>query len=119
GRPGTHGMPVFDLRDGRVFVRDEWMNGFDHPCHSYDQFKAGFQYYADIACWIQREIERALLYVVECRAQLTTSRNLCYTGGVALNAVANRRIYTEGPFTSVHIPPAAGDNGLALGCALY
>ena len=119
GRPGTYDMPVFDLRDGRVFVRHDWMNRFDRPCHTYDQFKADFQYYADIACWIQREIERALLYVVECRAHLTTSRNLCYTGGVALNAVANRRICTEGPFTSVHIPPAAGDNGLALGCALY
>jgi carbamoyltransferase len=29
------------------------------------------------------------------------------------------RILTEGPFENVYIQPAAGDNGLALGCAYY
>jgi carbamoyltransferase len=33
--------------------------------------------------------------------------------------VANRRILTESKFKDVFIQPAAGDNGLALGCAYY
>jgi carbamoyltransferase len=39
-------------------------------------------------------------------------------GGVALNCVANSRIYREGPFRQVWVQPAAGDAGTALGAAL-
>jgi carbamoyltransferase len=38
---------------------------------------------------------------------------------VALNAVANRRLLKEGPFERLYIQPAAGDNGIAIGCAYY
>jgi carbamoyltransferase len=40
-------------------------------------------------------------------------------GGVALNCVANSRLWREGPFDDVWIQPAAGDAGTALGAALY
>jgi carbamoyltransferase len=119
GRPGIYDFPIFDLVDGRAFVRYDWMDQFRRPCRSYEQFKANFQYYADIAYWIQREVERAILYVIEHRYRLAPHENLCYSGGVALNAVANRRILTEGPFENVYIQPAAADNGLAVGCAYY
>jgi carbamoyltransferase len=39
-------------------------------------------------------------------------------GGVALNCVANSRIWREGPFDEVWVQPAAGDSGTALGAAL-
>lgn len=119
GRPGIYDFPIFDLVDGRPFVRYDWMDQFCQPCRSYEQFKANFQYYADIAYWVQREVERAILYVIEHRYRLAPHKNLCYSGGVALNAVANRRILTEGPFENVYIQPAAADNGLAVGCAYY
>ena len=119
GRPGIYDFPIFDLVDGRAFVRYDWMKQFRRPCRSYEQFKANFQYYADIAYWVQREVERAILYVIEHRYRLAPHKNLCYSGGVALNAVANRRILTEGPFENVYIQPAAADNGLAVGCAYY
>jgi carbamoyltransferase len=119
GRPGVYDFPIFDLVDGRAFVRYDWMQQFRQPCRSYELFKANFQYYADIAYWVQREVERAILYVIEHRHQLAPHQNLCYSGGVALNAVANRRILTEGPFENVYIQPAAADNGLAVGCAYY
>jgi carbamoyltransferase len=119
GRPGAFDGEIFDLCDGRVFLRYDWMAHFDRPCRDYAQFKANFQYYADIAYWAQREIERALLYVLNDRYRRSPSDNLCYAGGVALNAVANRRLLTEGPYKNIYIQPAAGDNGLAVGCAYY
>jgi carbamoyltransferase len=119
GRPGIYDFPIFDLVDGRAFVQYDWMDQFRQPCRSYEQFKANFQYYSDIAYWVQREVERAILYVIEHRYRLAPHKNLCYSGGVALNAVANRRILTEGPFENVYIQPAAADNGLAVGCAYY
>ena len=40
-------------------------------------------------------------------------------GGVALNCVANSRVWREGPFERVWVQPAAGDSGTALGAALH
>jgi carbamoyltransferase len=119
GRPNTYNFPLFDLRDGRVFVRYDWIDRFNMPCRNYSQFKENFQYYADIAWWVQREIERAILYVIDSRYELAPSENLTYSGGVALNAVANRRVLKEGKFRRIYMQPAASDNGLAIGCAYY
>lgn len=49
---------------------------------------------------------------------MTGEENLCLSGGVALNCVANGRILREGPFKRIWIQPAAGDAGGALGAAL-
>ena len=119
GQPGRHDFPIFDLRDDRVFVRYDWMKDFRAPARSFEDFKAHFQMHADIAWWVQREVEHAIQYLVHARHARHPGRNLCYAGGVALNAVANRKILTEGPYEQVFIQPAAGDNGLALGCAYY
>lgn len=119
GRPGIYDFEIFDLREGRAFVRYDWMERFCKPCRDYEQFKRDFQYYADIAYWMQREVERAVLYVARHRYQIAPQKNLAYAGGVALNAVANRRLMTETPFENIYIQPAAGDNGLAIGCAYY
>ena len=45
--------------------------------------------------------------------------NLCYTGGVALNAVANAKLQDSGIVHEIYFEPAAGDNRLALRCAYY
>lgn len=119
GRPGIYDFEIFDLKDGRAFVRYDWIEDFKRPCRDYEQFKKDFQYYADIAYWVQREVERAILYIIDARYELAPSKHLAYAGGVALNAVANRLILTESKFRDVYIQPAAGDNGLALGCAYY
>ena len=31
-RPGVHNCEIFDLHDGRVFVRYDWMKKFKRPC---------------------------------------------------------------------------------------
>lgn len=49
----------------------------------------------------------------------TGSRNLIIAGGVALNCVANQRILDATPFERVFVPPPAGDDGVAVGCAFY
>jgi carbamoyltransferase len=40
-------------------------------------------------------------------------------GGVALNCVANGRLLREAGYDNIWIQPAAGDDGIAIGCALY
>jgi carbamoyltransferase len=48
----------------------------------------------------------------------TGERALTMAGGVALNCVANSRIWRETPFEHVWVQPASGDSGTALGAAL-
>ena len=40
-----------------------------------------------------------------------------FSGGVALNCVANGKLLKEGIFKKIYIQPAAGDAGAALGAA--
>src|SRR5213596_3417544 len=48
-----------------------------------------------------------------------SSRNLCLTGGVALNCVANARILRDTDYQRVWVPPCASDSGAPLGSALW
>jgi carbamoyltransferase len=89
-----------------------------HPNMQLDASKAkDNQYYADIAASIQRATELAILKMIS--ASYEGIPNLCMAGGVALNSKANGRILKDTPFEHLHIQPAAGDAGGALGAALY
>lgn len=66
---------------------------------------------------MQAALEVAVLHLVGRLRELCPSQNLCYTGGVALNSVANERVIRESGFRAMHIPPAAEDRGPAIGAA--
>lgn len=71
------------------------------------------------AASLQKETEDALIEYARWLQQKTGLKNLCLCGGVALNCVANSRIWEEAGFEQVFVPPCPGDDGLAIGCALY
>lgn len=73
----------------------------------------------DLAFGFQASIEAAILHVVRHLARQHASRNLCLTGGVALNCVANSRILEESDFDRVWIAPCASDTGAPLGGTLW
>ncbi len=77
------------------------------------------QHYADIAASIQRVTEDALIKIANHLHAKTGMKKLVMAGGVALNTKANYRILNETPFEEVYIQPAAGDDGAALGAALW
>jgi len=73
----------------------------------------------DLAYALQHTVEETILHVVRALARKHKSRNLCLTGGVALNCVANARILSEADYHSVWVPPCASDSGAPLGSALW
>jgi len=75
--------------------------------------------HADLAASVQRALEEALLDLARWLFERTGERRLALAGGVALNCVANSRLWREGPFEEIWVQPAAGDAGTALGAALY
>ncbi|MCK5798980.1 MAG: carbamoyltransferase, partial [Deltaproteobacteria bacterium] len=73
--------------------------------------------YADVAATLQAQTEEALLATSRRLFAATGEAALVYSGGLALNCVANTRLETEGPFSSLYVPGAAHDAGTALGAA--
>ena len=72
----------------------------------------------DIAASIQKVTEEVVLRLARTVHQETGEDYLCLAGGVALNCVANGRVWREGSFQDIWIQPAAGDAGGAVGAAL-
>jgi carbamoyltransferase len=77
------------------------------------------QHYADVAASIQRVTEDSLISIAHYLHQKTSLNKLVMAGGVALNTTANYRLLKETPFDEIYIQPAAGDDGGALGAALW
>lgn len=77
------------------------------------------QEHMDLAAALQRVLQEALLAILRHHREKTGLANLCLAGGVALNCTANGVILRSGLFEHVFVQPAAGDDGTALGAALY
>lgn len=76
-------------------------------------------YYSRIAWEVQCETEKAMIHLARYAREKTGIKNLCLAGGVALNSVANYKIYYEKIFDGMWIQPASSDCGIPIGCALY
>ncbi len=135
GKPlyaGTIRKHLIDLKDDGSFRMD--MSYFDYPAglrmtsSKFHELFGGpprdpespiLQRHMDLAASIQVVTEQAMAKIAARAHELTGSRNLVLAGGVALNCVANGKVFREGPFTNLWVQPAAGDAGGALGAALF
>ncbi|MCE2489175.1 MAG: carbamoyltransferase [Anaerolineae bacterium] len=73
----------------------------------------------DLARGLQVTFERAWLHLLRRLHALAPSDRVVMAGGCALNSVANGLVTAQTPFRETWIHPAAGDEGLSLGAALY
>jgi carbamoyltransferase len=73
----------------------------------------------DLAYAMQRRFEDVCFHLLDQLHRQVPSENLAMAGGCALNSVANGKIFERTPFRQTWIQPAAGDEGLAIGAALY
>lgn len=72
-----------------------------------------------VAAYIQKQTEEAVVNLVRNLFQQTTTRNLCLSGGVALNCLINSRIRQTINPDGLFILPFASDTGQPVGNALY
>lgn len=73
----------------------------------------------DVAAALQECLERVVMHVCEHFGRQTGMRRIALAGGVALNCTANGKLVRSQLFDEVFIQPVAGDDGTALGAALY
>ncbi len=74
--------------------------------------------HADLAAALQERTEQVMVHLARRARAITGLRLLCLGGGVAANCVALGKIVAAGVFDEIHVPPAPGDSGTAIGAAL-
>jgi carbamoyltransferase len=121
GRPDKV-KPLLAIKDGRLTVPD-WLADFRQawfPDTDKDwQTSSSIEHWQDLAWRVQDDTEKVLLERAVWLRETTGAKNLCIAGGVGLNCVANGRLAREAGFDNIWVQPAAGDDGIAIGCALY
>jgi carbamoyltransferase len=73
----------------------------------------------DIAYAVQAVTEEIVLHRVRTLLERHPVRDLCLSGGVALNCVANAKILEHTDVRRLWVPPCASDTGTPLGSALW
>lgn len=123
---------VVDIKDdGSIFLNQKYFKyTYGLRMIKEDKFKSLFgfntrkeeeeitQTHCNMALAIQKATEEIVIKMVKETKRVTKSKNLCLSGGVALNCVANGKIEELDIFKKIYIQPASGDAGGSLGSAL-
>ena len=104
--------------DPETGFRIDWKKLESLP-HSNSWSETRFGMQANIAQSIQTNLEDCAMSLVSSLKEATGASNVALTGGVALNSVLNGRVLKSKMFDNTFIPPGPGDEGVAVGCALY
>jgi len=116
GKPTIAVEQWFSINSNGLF--DFRPDGFEvgrASCH----WPRDFDACANFAASVQQATEFGILDAARRISQRSSTGNLCYAGGVALNSVANEKLIREGIHGDVYIYPAAEDSGVAVGAAFY
>ena len=91
-------VPTFEGEDSDALIANPWVS---------------------LARQAQETLEADIQYLAWLARKKVRSKKLCLAGGAALNCIINQKLIESGLFDEVYIQPAASDEGLPLGCALY
>lgn len=114
----NQGMEITD--GGEMIVHrlysDKFIRELGAPREAYAEIT---QRDMDVSFSLQKIFEKYYMRILNDLHDLVPTNRLSMAGGCTLNSVANGKALLETPFTEHCIQPAAGDDGLALGAALY
>ena len=118
---GKIGVPLLKSDPGDPYREQyragrRWLAGMTFP--EVEPSSASLGLHADFAAAAQRRLEEALEHVVSYWSAETGLADVALAGGVALNSVANGKL-TDGGARRIYVQPAAGDEGTAVGAALW
>lgn len=75
--------------------------------------------HTNIAASLQEVLFETVMHIAKYLKEKTGEDNLCYSGGVALNCVANQQLATSGLFKNIFIQPAPYDSGASIGATYF
>ena len=100
-----------------IMIHSSFEELFGQPIRKSESELTKFHF--DMAASIQKFTEEVVIRICKYLHSITGVKNICLSGGVALNCVANGKILNNTAFNDIWVQPAAGDAGGALGAALY
>ncbi len=106
-----NGSPSIDF-----LFTENWESLFGKPRVKGDKLE---QWHIDLATSVQRLTENVIFHMLNHLHSKTGLDNICITGGVAQNSVANGKILENTPFKNIYIPSTGHDAGTSIGSALY
>jgi carbamoyltransferase len=114
----NQGMSINEAGEMKVHrhYSDYMVELFGQPRGRHDEIT---QRDMDLAFGVQAIFEKGYMHLLNVLHRMVPDDRVVMAGGCALNSVANGKIFDETPFRQTWIQPAAGDDGLALGAALY
>ena len=72
-----------------------------------------------IAFDVQNETEKCLIHLGKEIKKRVKSNNICIAGGVALNSVANQKLFDNTKFKDIFVYPACSDAGIPFGLCIW
>ncbi len=111
-------MRFFDFVQGRRMFNRRFEDLLGRPRRPLNATDMD-DHYMDVARSIQAITEEIMIKLSRSVVDRTGLPNLCLSGGVALNCVANGAILASGAVEDLWIHPAAGDAGGAVGAAYF
>ncbi len=72
-----------------------------------------------IAFDVQNETEKCLIHLGKEIKKRVKSKNICIAGGVALNSVANQKLFDNTKFKDIFVYPACSDAGIPFGLCIW
>ena len=108
-------MKYFNYATGLTMVNKKFENLFGNKIRKPEDEL--LQIHMDIASSLQKVTEEIILKICQHISSNYKIKNLCLSGGVALNCVANGKILKNQLFDNIWIQPASGDAGGSLGAA--
>jgi carbamoyltransferase len=85
---------------------------------TFDLDKHNYQFYADYAYQVQKQTQQEVLNFVSAWVEKTGIKNVCLTGGYALNVVCNEYLIRNLPGVNFYFEPLADDTGNSIGAAM-
>ncbi|MBF0480610.1 MAG: carbamoyltransferase [Desulfovibrionaceae bacterium] len=123
---------IFLLDEGRFKVNFKYFNY--HVSRTRNRYSPCFEqifgpprmpgaeitkHHEDVAAGLQRVLEEACFHILTHLRKKTNSKNLCLSGGVALNSVMNGKVLAKGIFDDIFVQAAASDSGCSIGAAFH
>lgn len=106
----------FHFKGASEWTNQKFQNQFGPTRFARDEI---LQSHFDLAFALQKTTEEIGVKLARFVEKLKLSRNLCMTGGVALNVLLNKKIIEQTDFKDYFIQPVATDAGTSFGSALY
>jgi carbamoyltransferase len=114
--PSLHGVEPNGLSWDRLGA--QWLSIFENNVFPFTSTSANTFDYAPFAADVQANIEELGLGLAARLRQLSGEETLLLSGGVALNAIMNRRIARESGYRKVAGTVAPNDGGTVFGAAM-